>query len=243
MFEQAYDQYTTQDQLVWKVLFDRQTALLHKRAAAAFGAGLARLDFQRNAIPRFEAVNEQLQRLTSWELVAVPAAVDDAAFFAALAERKFPAVTQLRPMEHFDFVQTPDLFHDVFGHAPLLTDPAFADFLHFLGIVGRQHRHDAPALVRLRRLYGFTVQFGLVQEDGKPRIYGAGLVSSAGEIHHCVHDETARPAFELATVLATPYSEERFQEQYFVLNSWEQLTASVAEMAALLADSWQLKPA
>ncbi|GAB2477519.1 phenylalanine-4-hydroxylase [Hymenobacter qilianensis] len=243
MFEQAHDQYTTQDQLVWKVLFDRQTALLHKRAAQAFGAGLARLDFQRTVIPRFDAVSEQLQRYTNWELVPVPEAVDDATFFALLAERKFPAVTRLRAMEQFDFVKTPDLFHDVFGHAPLLTDSAFADFLHFLGIVGRQHRHDLPALVRLRRLYGFTVQFGLVQEGGQPRIYGAGLLSSAGEIHHCVHDETARHAFELSTVLDTPYSEERFQEQYFVLNSWEQLTASVAEMAALLAESWQLKPA
>ena len=241
MFEQAYDHYTPQDQLVWKVLFDRQTALLHKRAAAAFGVGLAHVGFQRNSIPRFEAVNEQLHRLTNWELVAVPSAVDDATFFASLAERKFPAVTKLRAMKQFDFVQTPDLFHDVFGHAPLLTDSAFADFLHFLGLVGRQHRHDALALTRLRRLYGFTVQFGLVQEEGQPRIYGAGLLSSAGEIHHCVHDETARPAFELATVLDTPYSEERFQEQYFVLNSWEQLTVSVAELAASLATSGQLK--
>jgi phenylalanine-4-hydroxylase len=243
MFEQAYDQYTTQNQLVWKVLFDRQTALLHKRAAAAFGTGLTRLNFQRTAIPHFDAVSEQLRRHTNWELVPVAEAVDDATFFAFLAERKFPAVTRLRSMEQFDFVKTPDLFHDVFGHAPLLTDSAFADFLHFLGIVGRQHRHDAPALVRLRRLYGFTVQFGLVQEAGQPRIYGAGLLSSAGEIHHCVHAETARHTFELATVLDTAYSEERFQEQYFVLSSWEQLTESVAEMAALLAISCQLKPA
>lgn len=242
MSQQHYDRYTAQDQLVWKVLFDRQTALLHKRACNAFAQGLQRIGFHRNAIPRFEEVSKRLHQYTGWTLVPVPGMVDDATFFALLAEKKFPATTWLRSMQQFDFIEEPDLFHDVFGHVPLLTDAAFANFLQFLGHVGRQHLHDAEALQRLRVLYSFTVEFGLVMEDGKPRLYGAGLLSSAGEVHHCVHDETTRHAFDLATVLNTEFTVVRFQDQYFVLQNWDQLTESVAELAALLSADWQLKP-
>ncbi|MBC8084239.1 MAG: phenylalanine 4-monooxygenase [Hymenobacter sp.] len=242
MSQQHYDRYTAQDQLVWKVLFDRQTALLHKRACQAFARGLQRIGFQRNEIPRFAETSERLRQHTGWTLVPVAGMVDDATFFALLAEKKFPATTWLRSMQQFDFIEEADLFHDVFGHAPLLTDGAFANFLQFLGQVARLHLHDAQALQRLRALYWFTVEFGLVQEDGRPRLYGAGLLSSAGEVHHCVHDETTRHPFDLATVLRTDFTEVRFQEQYFVLPNWEQLTESVAELAALLASNWQLKP-
>ena len=240
MFQQHYDRYTAQDQLVWKVLFDRQTALLHKRACSAFTEGLTRIGFHRNAIPDFAEVSRRLHQATGWTLLPVPGLVDAAAFFELLAEKKFPATTWLRNMRQFDFIEEPELFHDVFGHLPLLMDVAFANFLQFLGQVARLHRHDAQALQRLRALYWFTVEFGLVLEDGKPRIYGAGLLSSAGEVHHCVHDETTRHAFDLATVLRTNFSEVRFQEQYFVLPHWEQLTESVAELSALLASNWQL---
>lgn len=243
MFQQHYDRYTAQDQLVWKVLFDRQTAVLHKRAASAFANGLKQLGFHRNAIPAFDEVNERLRSLTGWELVPVAQNVSDTTFFSLLAQRKFPAMTKIRSMEHFDFVQEPDLFHDVFGHAPLLTDPVFADFLHFMGRVASQHLYDGQALERFRALYGFTVQFGLVLEEGKPRIYGAGLLSSASETHHCVHEETPRQPFDLATVLNATYTEQRLQEQYFVLHAWDQLTVNVAEMAALLASDWELKTA
>ncbi|UYZ64601.1 phenylalanine 4-monooxygenase [Hymenobacter weizhouensis] len=242
MVQQHYDRYTAQDQLVWKVLFDRQTALLHKRACTAFTRGLQRMGFHRNAIPSFEEVSERLGQSTGWTVVPVAGMVNDATFFALLAERKFPATVWLRSMQQFDFIDEPDLFHDVFGHVPLLTDAAYANFLQFLGHVARRHQHDAVALQRLRALYWFTVEFGLVLEDDQPRIYGAGLLSSAGEVHHCVHDETTRHSFDLATVLHQEFTELRFQEQYFVLPSWDQLTESIAELSALLAADWQLKP-
>ncbi|GAB3225501.1 hypothetical protein GCM10027346_06800 [Hymenobacter seoulensis] len=242
MVQQHYDQYTAQDQLVWKVLFDRQTALLHKRACAAFGQGLAAIGFHRNAIPNFAEVSQRLQKATGWQLEPVAGMLNDADFFGLLAQRKFPATVWIRSMAQFDFIEEPDLFHGVFGHVPLLMDKAFADFLYFLGHVAAQHLHDPVALARLERLYGFTVQFGLVQERGEARMYGAGLLSSSGEIHHCISDVTRRYPFDLATVLHTPYSEAHLQDQYFVLNSWDQLTESVAELAALLATNWQLKP-
>ncbi|WP_240737173.1 phenylalanine 4-monooxygenase [Hymenobacter metallicola] len=242
MVTQHYDQYTTQDHLVWKVLFDRQTALLHKRAAKVFEQGLSKAGLHRSALPRFEEVSKRLQKATGWQLEPVNGMLDDATFFGLLAERKFPATVWIRSMAQFDFVQEPDLFHGVFGHVPLLMDQAFADFLHFLGRVAAQHLHDPVALTRLERLYGFTVQFGLVLEDGATRMYGAGLLSSSGEIHHCIADESNRRAFDLATVLHTPYSEAQLQEHYFVLNRWDQLTESVAELAAILSSGWELQP-
>ncbi len=242
MIQQHYDRYTTQDQLVWKVLFDRQTALLHKRACSAFSKGLEAVGFHRNAIPDFQEVSQRLHKATGWQLEPVQGMLNDAGFFGLLAQRKFPATVWIRSMAQFDFIEEPDLFHGVFGHVPLLMDPAFADSLHFLGQVAAQHLNDAVALARLERLYGFTVQFGLVEEQGATRMYGAGLLSSSGEIHHCIGDVTRRFPFDLATVLHTPYSEAHLQDQYFVLNSWEQLTESVAELAALLSSGWELQP-
>ena len=240
MFEHAPTSYTTQDQLVWKVLFDRQTALLHKRAGAVFQQGLQELNFQRTTIPDLAEVSGHLLQRTGWEVAPVPGRLDAAAFFALLAERRFPVTTWIRSMQQFDFIEQPDLFHDVFGHLPLLLDAAYADFLYFLGHVAARHPHDAPALLKLRRLYGFTVQFGIVLEGVSPRIYGSGLLSSAGELHHWLNTPAARQPFDLATVLRTPYSEDHYQARYFVLSSWEQLTESVAELAALLASNWQL---
>ncbi|SHK78620.1 phenylalanine 4-monooxygenase [Hymenobacter psychrotolerans] len=242
MVQQHYNRYTAQDQLVWKVLFDRQTALLHKRACSAFWQGLAAVGFHRNAIPDFAEVSGRLQKATGWQLEPVEGMLNDAEFFGLLAQRKFPATVWIRSMEQFDFIEEPDLFHGVFGHAPLLMDQGFADYLQFLGQVAVQHLDDAAALARLERLYGFTVQFGLVQERGEARMYGAGLLSSSGEIHQCSGDEARRLPFDLATALQTPYSELQLQEQYFVLSSWDQLTESVAELSALLASGWQLEP-
>ncbi|MFD2787996.1 phenylalanine 4-monooxygenase [Hymenobacter rubripertinctus] len=240
MLQQHYDRYTAQDHLVWKVLFDRQTALLHKRACSAFGRGLAATGMHRNALPDFGQVSHRLRKATGWQLEPVQGMLGDADFFGLLAQRKFPATVWIRSMEQFDFTEEPDLFHGVFGHVPLLIDPTFADFLQFLGHVAMQHLHDGEALERLERLYGFAGQFGLVLEDGQPRLFGAGLLSSSGEIHHFLADEATRQPFELATILRTPYSEQHLQQQYFVLNSWDQLTESVAELAALLATDGEL---
>ena len=156
-------------------------------------------------------------------------------FITLLAERKFPIVTRIRPMHNFDFSPEPDLFHDLFGHVPMLLDKGLADFLHMLGLAYRTQPVGSPAREQLWALYFFTAEFGLVQHEGQPRLYGAGLLSSAGEIHHCVNEHTPRPAFDLATVLRTPVTGARYQNQYFMLPAWEQLNDCVAELAGLLA--------
>ena len=239
MLEQNYQRYTPQDHLVWKVLFDRQTALLHKRACAAFWQGLAAAGLHRNALPNFGQVSQRLRQATGWELEPVAGTLNDADFYGLLARRRFPATVWIRSMAQFDFIEEPDLFHGVFGHVPLLMDAAFADFLQFLGHVATRHLHDPAALGRLERLYGFAVQFGLVQEKGETRLFGAGLLSSSGEIHHYLADTAPRRPFELTAVLDTPYSEAHLQDQYFELSSWDQLTESVADLAAALSQEPQ----
>jgi phenylalanine-4-hydroxylase len=225
----------SQDQLVWKTLFDRQTALLHKRAAPAFAQGLARLGMRRSALPDITELSATVQAHTGWRLAPVGRPFEPSAFFELLAERQFPIVTRLRPMHAFDFSPHPDLFHDLFGHVPMLLDEGLADFLHMLGQAYRVQPEGSPAREQLWALYFFTAEFGLVQHEGKPLLYGAGLLSSAGEIHHCVNENTPRVVFDLATVLRTPVTESRYQNQYFVLPAWEQLNECVAELAGLLA--------
>ena len=224
-----------QDQLVWKMLFDRQTALLHRRAAPVFSAGLARLGLRRETIPDIGELGRTVYEQSGWQLAPVGRPFAPAAFFELLAERKFPIVTRIRAMQAFDFSPEPDLFHDLFGHVPMLFDEGLADFLHMLGKAYRAQPVSSLAREQLWALYFFTAEFGMVQHEGQSRLYGAGLLSSAGEIHHCVNEHTPRPVFDLATVLQTPVTGTRYQNQYFMLPAWEQLTDCVAELAGLLA--------
>ena len=225
----------TQDSLIWKMLIDRQPALLHKRAAPAFSQGLARLGLRREAIPDIGELSATVRAHTGWQLAPVGQPFEPGAFFELLAERRFPIVTRIRPMHAFDFSPHPDLFHDLFGHVPMLLDEELAEFLHVLGQAYRAQPVGSAARERLWALYFFTAEFGLVQHEGQPRLYGAGLLSSAGEIYHCVNEHTPRLAFDLAAVLRTPVSGARYQPQYFVLPAWEQLTECVGELAGLLA--------
>ncbi|OGX85687.1 hypothetical protein [Hymenobacter coccineus] len=227
--------YSPQDQLVWKVLFDRQTALLHRRAVPAFSAAVAQLGLRREAIPDLPTLSAEVFRLSGWQLVPVGQSLGPEVFFKYLAERQFPVMTRIRPMRDFDFSPEPDLFHDLFGHVPMLLDAHFAEFLHTLGQAAQALGHDdAVARRELWALYFFTAEFGLVLHDGKPHLYGAGLLSSAGEIHHCVNEATPRPAFSVETVRRTPVLGTRFQDQYFVLPSWEELADCAAELAGVL---------
>ena len=225
----------SQDQLIWKMLFDRQTALLHRRAVPVFWENLARLGYRREAIPDIRELSAMVQEETGWQLAPVGRPFAPDAFFALLAERRFPVVTRIRPMHAFDFSPEPDLFHDLFGHVPMLLDAGLANFLHELGQAYVAQPEGSPAREQLWALYFFTAEFGMVQHEGRPLLYGAGLLSSAGEIHHCVNEFTPRPAFDLATVLRTPVTGARYQHQYFMLPAWEQLTQCVEELAGLLA--------
>lgn len=227
--------YSSQDQLVWKVLFDRQTALLHRRAVPAFGAAVAQLGLRREAIPDLAALGDEVLRRSGWQLVPVGQPLGPQALFKLLAERQLPVMTRVRPMRDFDFSTEPDLFHDLFGHVPMLLDVQFAEFLHAMGLAAQALAPgDGEARRELWALYFFTAEFGLVLHDGQPHLYGAGLLSSAGEIHHCVNEATPRRPFDLDTVRHTPVLGTRFQDQYFVLPAWDELADCAAELAGVL---------
>lgn len=237
LLTQDYSAYSAADQHVWQLLFDRQTALLPGRAADAFLTGVEQIGFTRDAIPDFREVNPRLRALTGWELVVVPGIVDDAVFFGLLADKKFPATTWLRQLEQLDYLEEPDMFHDVFGHVPLLTHPGFADFLQQLGQAALQHCAARPELLELfTRLYWFTAEFGLINQPDGLRIYGAGLLSSHGEVKFSLSEQPTRLEFTLAGVLETPFEKDKFQELYFVLNSLHQLPQALQELQALVVN-------
>jgi phenylalanine-4-hydroxylase len=212
---------TAEDHWVWDTLFARQKSLLHGRSVAAFEEGLDVLNLSRPGVPNLDELNERLHPRTGWTVVSVPGLVPDDVFFRHLAARRFPAGNFIRKANQLDYLEEPDVFHDVFGHVPLLAQPAVADFMEALGHMGLQ-AIDAGALHRLARLYWYTVEFGLAREDGELKIYGAGILSSFGESHYSL--ESAKPhrlAFDLRRVLRTRYKTDSFQQSYFVIDRFE----------------------
>lgn len=231
LMKQHYAQYTAEDQHVWQLLFDRQMELLPGRAADVFLEGVRSVGFTREAIPDFREVNPRLQALTGWELVVVPGIVDDAVFFGLLAARKFPATTWLRTLAQLDYLEEPDMFHDVFGHVPMLTDTGFADFLQALGQAALASITRQPATLELfTRLYWFTAEFGLQRQADGLRIYGAGLLSSHGEVKFSLSEKPTRLEFSLEGVLGTPFEKDHFQELYFVLEDLQQLPEALSRL-------------
>ena len=218
---QHWEELTAEDHWVWDTLFARQKTLLHGRAVAAFEQSLEVLHLSRPGVPNFDELNEKLHARTGWTVVAVPGLVPDDVFFRHLSQRRFPAGNFIRQAKQLDYLEEPDVFHDVFGHVPLLAQPEVADFMQALGELGLKAL-DAGELHRLARLYWYTVEFGLAREDGNLRIYGAGILSSFGESHYSL--ESAKPhrlGFDLERVLRTRYRTDTFQQSYFVIDRFE----------------------
>ncbi|CAN7185674.1 phenylalanine 4-monooxygenase [Phenylobacterium sp. LjRoot225] len=234
--DQDWAGYTASEHEVWLTLYQRQIELLPGRACEPFLRGLETLDLHRAGIPDFARINEELRRLTGWSVVAVPGLVPDEVFFEHLANRRFPAGRFIRKPEQLDYLQEPDVFHDVFGHVPMLTDPVFADYMQAYGQGGRRAQ-GLGRLTNLARLYWYTVEFGLLQTPAGLRIYGAGIVSSRAESLFAVEDPSPnRIAFDLERVMRTPYRIDDFQQVYFVIPSLEALLdASQQDFAPIYA--------
>jgi phenylalanine-4-hydroxylase len=218
--------YTAQDHNTWRHLFERQSTLLRGRACDEFLAGVDRLGMVAAGIPDLDRVNQVLGGATGWQLVPVDGLVDDAVFFGHLAARRFPVTWWIRQPEQMDYLQEPDVFHDFFGHVPLLIDPVFADYMQAYGQGGLKAL-GLHALPHLARLYWYTVEFGLIRTPKGLRIYGAGILSSKTESLHAL--ESPRPArlpFDLMRIMRTPYKIDDVQDRYFVIDSFEQLFAA-----------------
>ena len=218
---QNWDALTDEEHGVWDTLFARQQALLQGRAVREFEESLEVLHLSRPGIPNFAELNEKLGARTGWEVVAVPGLVPEDVFFEHLANRRFPAGNFIRKANQLDYLEEPDVFHDVFGHVPLLAQPAVADFMQELGFLGRKAM-EVGQLHRVARLYWYTVEFGLALEGGEPKIYGAGILSSFGESHYSLESpKPHRLAFDLRRVLRTRYRTDTFQQSYFVIDRFE----------------------
>jgi phenylalanine-4-hydroxylase len=221
--DQGWESYSQSEHEVWIRLYERQAALLPGRACDAFLKGMDALDLHRAGIPDFARINEELRRLTGWTVVAVPGLVPDDVFFDHLANRRFPAGSFIRKPDQLDYIQEPDVFHDVFGHVPMLSDPIFADYMQAYG-EGGLRALGLGQLHNLARLYWYTVEFGLLQTDAGLRIYGAGIVSSPAESVFALDDPSPnRLGFDLARVMRTPYRIDDFQQVYFVIPRMEAL--------------------
>ncbi len=221
--------YTAEDHATWDTLFARQSKLLPGRASNAWLRGLDVLKLSKPGIPDFEELSERLTKLTGWSVVAVPGLVPDDVFFDHMANRRFVAGNFIRRPDQLDYLQEPDVFHDVFGHVPMLADPVFADYLAAYGR-GGQRALGLDALKYLGRLYWYTVEFGLIAEPEGLRIYGSGIVSSYAETRFALDDPSPnRIALDLARVMRTEYRIDDFQQNYFVIPSFEELLRLTVE--------------
>ena len=227
--DQAWDQYTDVEHQTWLTLYERQMGILPGRACDAFLRGLDALDLHGEGIPNFRVMNEKLKALTGWTVVAVPGLVPDEVFFDHLANRRFPSGQFIRKPDQLDYLQEPDIFHDVFGHVPMLTDPTFADYMEAYG-KGGQRAAELGMLQNLARLYWYTVEFGLMETPQGLRIYGAGIVSSRTESVFSLEDPSPnRLGFDLERVMRTLYRIDDFQQVYFVIPSLDALLAETTQ--------------
>ena len=240
---QQYSSYTEENHNVWAILFQRQIENLPDKAIPEFFEGLQLVNFKPDRIPDFEEVNKRLKPLTGFEVVPAPGIVDDALFFELIANKKFPATVWIRSMAQLDYLEEPDMFHDVFGHVPLLTIPVYCEFLAALSALALQHV-DRPDIVdKLTRIYWYTIEFGLFRKAGeKARIYGAGILSSVGESRLSVSDESIKHGYNVDHILDTAYIKETFQSQYFCIERFEELLESLPKIsAAIMAMREQLQ--
>ena len=225
--EQQWERYSQPDHELWRRLYRRQALLIPKYACDEFSGALEMLDFGGD-IPRFEVINERLRPATGWQLVAVPGLVPDLTFFEHLASRRFPVTVWLRTPQEFDYIVEPDIFHDFYGHVPMLFNPVFADYMQAYGRGGIK-AHERGAIEMLSRLYWYTVEFGLIDTRQGLRTYGAGILSSGGEIGYCLDSpDPNRIGFDLLRIMQTRYKIDTFQETYFVIRSFDQLFEATA---------------
>lgn len=240
--DQNWPSYTAQEHDRWNRLFARQARLLPGRACDAFLAAKQKLELSRAGIPDFAELSLRLSRLTGWRVVPVAGLIPDDAFFDHLANRRFPAGAFIRPEHELDYLSEPDVFHDVFGHVPLLADPVYAEFLEAYG-KGGQSALRRGQLHNLARLYWYTVEFGLMATPQGLRIFGAGILSSPGESVFALDDSSPhRIAFDLKRVMRTKYIISDYQQTYFVVESFERLLTECYQDFGALYDQLRAQP-
>lgn len=234
--KQDYAAYTEDDFKVWKILFEKQMPNLPQSASKAYLEGVEAVGFSADRIANFTKLNEILAQTTGWSVQVVPGLIDDDLFFGLLHHRYFPSSTWLRKMDQLEYLEEPDMFHDAFAHMPMLTNQPYVDFLEQLARIALRYIDNPRAIHLLSRIYWFTIEFGLIHENGQLRIYGAGILSSAGETKFCLSGQPIIYAYDVASILNQAYLKNCFQEVYFVIESYEQLYESVPDIELFLEE-------
>lgn len=221
--DQGWQNYSREEHETWKILYERQMEILESRICQEYLDGLKLLGFSADKIPRFSEVNERLRSVTGWEIAATKGLVKSKAFFDMLKDKKFPAGFFIRSREQLDYLEEPDIMHDLFGHIPLLTNPSYAAYMHEYGKGGKRAL-EFKTTKNLARLNWWTIEFGLIRRAGELKMYGAGLASSYGEAQYCLDNPSAHHiAFDLERCMRTRVYINDFQPCYFVIDSFEQL--------------------
>ena len=221
--EQHYLNYNEHDQLVWRTLFERQLTNLKEKVCKEYLLCVQQLGLTAEAIPHFDDLNTRLYKATGWKIEVVEGIVPEKRFFELLAAKKFPASTWLRTMKQLDYLEEPDMFHDVFGHIPLLMNKLYANFFVEIAKIAINHCYNENLIAKLGRLYWFTIEFGLIKEGLETKIFGAGLISSFGESQHSLSKNVIHHPFHLETILKKTFINSEIQNEYFVVESWNEL--------------------
>lgn len=227
--EQDWKAYTAEDHEVWGILYERRMRQLRQNGSRLFLTGAETIGLRRDQVPDLREVNARLDRRTGWNAVPVSGFIPAREFFGCLANRRFPTTVIVRPKAQLDYLPEPDIFHDVFGHVPLHADPVFADFLQRFGAVAERARTEEET-TQMARLFWFTVEFGLVREDGEVKVYGSGLISSHADAANALGPDCDRRPFELDAVIGQPFEIDRLQDVLFVVDGFEPLFEAVSEM-------------
>lgn len=230
MHQQNHAQYTVVEHTTWNALYTRQIPSLEQYASEVNLMGIRALELDAHRIPDFAQINRMLYPLTGWTLYAVPGLIDNTFFFRQMHRKQFGATTWIRTPEQMDYLEEPDIFHDVFGHVPLLANTAVCEYLYGLASIANQHITNEKVVEAIARLYWYTIEFGLIRESGTLKIYGAGILSSIGETAYSLSSKPQHLDFDIPTILETPYNKDDFQHQYFVLYDMVQLKNALPEL-------------
>ncbi len=235
--QQIYSNYTQEDFDVWKLLYHRQLQHLEGKVAEEFMEALKVIGFSAEEIPDFKQVNQRLAKTTGWEIITVPNIAPADVFFQRLAQKQFTATCWLRKMSELDYLEEPDMFHDVFGHTPLLTNEAYTDFFHKMGLLAGKYPGKPEVILKLQKLYWFTIEFGLIRNRDGLKIYGAGIISSKGETEHALSNHSIKHDFDIQKIFRHHFRTDIIQEEYYVIESFEQIADAYPEIEAALLEN------
>lgn len=233
---QIYENYTAEDFLVWETLMNRQMAILQDTVSESFLKAIDVIGFKPKEIPDFVKVNQILAGTTGWEILTVPGLCPPTEFFQLLGNKRFTSTCWLRNLNQLDYIEEPDMFHDVFGHQPLLTNKDYCNFFQRLGALAVKYAGNQAIIDQIERLYWFTIEFGLIQENGKLKIYGAGIISSKGETLHALGNQSVKTSFDLQRILNHEFRNDIIQNEYFVIDSFGQLVDALPAFESVLAE-------